>query len=99
MSFPTYGSFMQPRSLQGEDNRSKSYVYGSMTDQPSTPNNFPPQGPFAFGPNPMYSSMPRNAASLGSILNPSLALRTFGMGKDGHLPLGRDIFSNVQNRY
>jgi hypothetical protein len=95
MSFSTYSSFMQPKSPSGEDNRRKISAYGSIQDSP----NNSPQGPFAFGPNPMYSSVPRNAASLSSILNPSLALRTFGMGTDVRLPLGQDIFNRFQNRY
>jgi hypothetical protein len=102
MPVSTYGSFMQPTSPVGEDNRRKMNSYGSVLNnqfqqQQQLPP--PPQGQFSFGPNQMYGSPPRNAASLAAIHNPSLALRTFGMGKDSSLPLGRDIFSKFSRPY
>jgi hypothetical protein len=96
MPVSTYGSFMLPTSPTGVDNRKKAASpYGSVLNNQFTP----PQGQFSSGPNQMYGSQPRNAASLGSIHNPSLALRTFGMGEESTLPLGRDIFSKFSRPY
>ena len=88
----SYGSFMQPSSPVGEDNRRKMSSYGSVFNNPN-------QEQFSFAPSQMASSPPRNAASLSSILNPSRALRMFGMGDNSLLPVGKDFFKDYIKPY
>ena len=92
----SYGSFMQPSSPVGEDNRRKMNSYGSIL---SPQFNNPNQEQFSFAPSQMASSPPRNAASLSSILNPSRALRMFGMGDNSLLPVGKDFFKDYIKPY
>jgi hypothetical protein len=47
----------------------------------------------------MSGFSPRNAASLSSILNPSRALRMFGMGDNSLLPVGKDFFKDYIKPY
>ena len=94
----SYGSFMQPSSPVGEDNRRKMIrnPYGSVFN---TQFNNPSQGQSSFASPQMASSPPRNAASLSSILNPSRALRMFGMGDNSLLPVGKDFFKDYIKPY
>jgi hypothetical protein len=92
----SYGSFMQPSSPVGEDNRRKMSSYGSVfNNQFNNPN----QEQFSFAPSQMASSPPRNAASLSNIQNPSMALRMFGMGTNPPLPVGKDFFKKYIKPY
>ena len=87
---------MQPTSPVGEDNRRKMSSYGSvLNNQFNNPN----QEQFSFASPQMSGFSPRNAASLSNILNPSRALRMFGMGDNSLLPVGKDFFKDYIKPY
>jgi hypothetical protein len=91
-SFASYGSFMQPTSPEGEDNRRKASAFTSLDNPNNTNQSYPAM--FAPDPNRMYPASPRKAASLSHILNPSRALRVFGMGNASPLPFGTEKAPN-----